>query len=125
MENYQALNENIQIFSGNDVVIVCTVTFVPSDGSPELMNLTGCQAEFHVTARASGGEMVLKKVTGRGVTILDQAANLGKLKIVMDRHETKRFLGRYFYSILVKHPTIGFKTVAYGDFLVMHGDSSL
>ena len=85
-----ASGQNFNMIQGDDKVLRVAVY----DENDELLSLSGNQINY-VWYRRTPGNIVLTKIVGDGITILDQVTDKGFFTITLDDDDTETFLGLF------------------------------
>jgi len=107
------LQADIEIWSGNDVVLNATI----GDGAGGVKDLTGALAIIWVLAKAEGGTPILTRDLGAGIAVT-APATLGKFVVTLTPTETEALVGKgkvYYHECRVTDSAGKKSTVFWGS----------
>jgi len=108
---------DIEVFSGNTVLIDVTVT----DGdsvTPAMKNLTGATPITFVVAPAQGKPPTVTKQLAAGIVVTDAPG--GKFRVTLAPADTEPLKGALYHECRVVDATGAVSTVMYGVFTVQN-----
>lgn len=105
-----ALEQTIEVFSGNDVELSVTVTDSDSDGP---LDLSGAQELIWALAKSAQATALIEKTLVDGITIT--SALDGRLTIQLDAADLEPLRGTYYHELRLTNSLGKKSTLMYGE----------